>query len=406
LKLLRHLLTLSTLYNIIALISLFSICVYIFVDPDQTSSNIVIPGSLVAISFFLFSQYSTNRKNKRVLLHATELIQDMQNGDYNSTEVINYSDTVSEQFFSTLNSFLNNINIKNEFFNNSSNSLSEHAHKLSELAKQIIQEMSTQSLETQNAFQLVQKLQTVLTISTDTANKAIEISNQSETEGSSGKLIMTEAMGGVMALSSEVTETGEIIQTLRNDSESIGGIINVITGIAEQTNLLALNAAIEAARAGEQGRGFAVVADEVRTLASKTQQSTEEINTIIQLLLKHITTADTTINKALKLSSNADELIEGLVVSYSEIVGFMTNIRDLGDILAGITLNEQSTTSDVFQKLDQIKDISNETNSHMNLMLNSTLELASMGEQFTSIIENKKQNEYDTLDNVTNDELK
>ncbi len=396
--------SLPIIFNFIAIASLVSTGLYRFFNSNAIASYSIIAGSIIAILFFLLAQRSINRTHQIVLQHATKLLHHIQNDDIdNNLETVHHTKT-NKQFIDELNNLLETTHNKNQFLQLTSNSLSEHAQKLSEFAKQIIQEMTTQSEKTESAYKLVEQLQTVLNISTDTANQAVEVSNQSETEGNSGKLIMTEAMGGVMALSSEVVETGQIIQTLRKDSESIGGIINVITSIAEQTNLLALNAAIEAARAGEQGRGFAVVADEVRSLASKTQQSTEEINTIIQLLLKHVSTADSTINKALELSEKADELIEGVVISYSEIVGFMASISELGANLAGITENEQSTAKNAFQTLELIKNISLETNNNMNEMLNSTMELTSLGEQFNSIVVNKNQTQEEVLeDNASMD---
>ncbi len=403
-RLFRFMSSLPIIFNFIAIASLVSTGLYRFFNSNAIASYSIIAGSIIAILFFLLAQRSINRTHQIVLQHATKLLHHIQNDDIdNNLETVHHTKT-NKQFIDELNNLLETTHNKNQFLQLTSNSLSEHAQKLSEFAKQIIQEMTTQSEKTESAYKLVEQLQTVLNISTDTANQAVEVSNQSETEGNSGKLIMTEAMGGVMALSSEVVETGQIIQTLRKDSESIGGIINVITSIAEQTNLLALNAAIEAARAGEQGRGFAVVADEVRSLASKTQQSTEEINTIIQLLLKHVSTADSTINKALELSEKADELIEGVVISYSEIVGFMASISELGANLAGITENEQSTAKNAFQTLELIKNISLETNNNMNEMLNSTMELTSLGEQFNSIVVNKNQTQEEVLeDNASMD---
>ncbi len=115
---------------------------------------------------------------------------------------------------------------------------------------------------------------------TDSANAA----NAANTETENGSKLVHDAIEGIQHLAELIEQTSELIQNVEKDSENINTVLDVIKGIAEQTNLLALNAAIEAARAGDQGRGFAVVADEVRTLAGRTQQSTEEINAIIDKL--------------------------------------------------------------------------------------------------------------------------
>ncbi len=120
----------------------------------------------------------------------------------------------------------------------------------------------------------------VLQSVTDSANAA----NAANTETEKGSKLVHDAIKGIQHLAELIEKTSGLIQNVEKDSENINTVLDVIKGIAEQTNLLALNAAIEAARAGEQGRGFAVVADEVRTLAGRTQQSTEEINSIIDKL--------------------------------------------------------------------------------------------------------------------------
>ncbi|THB70290.1 MAG: methyl-accepting chemotaxis protein [Gammaproteobacteria bacterium] len=116
------------------------------------------------------------------------------------------------------------------------------------------------------------------------ATEAAEAAQRADEETSKGKMVVSQAIEAIDLLASEVNDAAQVIHRLEQDSDEIGAVLDVIRGIAEQTNLLALNAAIEAARAGEQGRGFAVVADEVRTLAQRTQQSTQEIQNMIERL--------------------------------------------------------------------------------------------------------------------------
>jgi methyl-accepting chemotaxis protein len=143
---------------------------------------------------------------------------------------------------------------------------------------------------------LQQKAQTeqVATAMTEMASTAQEMARnadnaasniqQADERATEGKDVVSHTVSAINDLAREVERAASVIQKLEKDSEGIGAVVEVIQGIAEQTNLLALNAAIEAARAGEQGRGFAVVADEVRNLASRTQQSTQEIEEMVARL--------------------------------------------------------------------------------------------------------------------------
>jgi len=184
-----------------------------------------------------------------------------------------------------------------------------------------------------------------------------------------------------MGLISSVNETGAKVDTLGENSAAIGGIVNVIKNVAEQTNLLALNAAIEAARAGEQGRGFAVVADEVRSLANKTQASAQEIEGFIELLLTNVSLAGESIKISMKLASESDELFEGVVMSYSEIVGYMQQVNELSEELATSIVHEQQSAARVFEKLKSITNITDNSVEHVEQLNGSSNELKSLGYQ-------------------------
>ena len=167
-----------------------------------------------------------------------------------------------------------------------------------------------------------------------------------------------DAVSAVSGLTSKVHEVEEVIRELETRSQNIGSVLDVIKSIAEQTNLLALNAAIEAARAGEQGRGFAVVADEVRTLASRTQQSTEEIQVIIESLQSGAQKAVTTMEQSQGDVATSASHIEQVKSTLSEIAKHIDGIANTNASVAS-DINEQSQVArGITTNIDKISDLS------------------------------------------------
>ena len=292
-----------------------------------------------------------------------------------------HADTHLQRFGQRLADSIGKLHASSELHSGVTGKLAEVAHTLSHTTQDVLQQVDRQREMTDEVRQQLERMQSVFATATETATQTVELSAQSESEGNSGKLVMTEAMSGVSALAEAVHDTGAIIDTLGRDSEAIGGIISVIRGVAEQTNLLALNAAIEAARAGEQGRGFAVVADEVRSLANKTQSSTDEIQRIIEQLTGHVAKATQVIENSVELAGKSDEMIENVVISYSELVGYMASVSSLGNELAETTRSEGHTVADAFERLQRIVDTGNETTHSIERLQNASDELAKLGEQ-------------------------
>ncbi len=175
-----------------------------------------------------------------------------------------------------------------------------------------------------------------------------------------GRAVIGDAVEAIEALASEVTSATDAANKLSNESESIGSILDVIRSVAEQTNLLALNAAIEAARAGEQGRGFAVVADEVRTLAQRSQKSTEDIQKVIEGLQRDIRdlvfamehekeNVDMSVSKVLA----ADE-------SFKQIISAVKSIEDMNSQIATVGKQLSSVSQDLRTDIDGIKNKSDQ----------------------------------------------
>jgi len=189
------------------------------------------------------------------------------------------------------------------------------------------------------------------------AADASSAADSANTESRNGALVATEAIGGIDALQSQVDSAAQVIRDLEKEGEHIGSVLDVIRGIAEQTNLLALNAAIEAARAGEQGRGFAVVADEVRTLASRTQQSTQEIQDMITSLQEGTGNAVKVMEGAQNMAQESSDLVEKAAESLAMIAGSVSSINDMNTMIASAVEEQSAVTAEMQTNMNNIREV-------------------------------------------------
>jgi methyl-accepting chemotaxis protein len=194
----------------------------------------------------------------------------------------------------------------------------------------------------------------------EVARNAADASTAAQTadsEAKHGALVATEAIGGIDALVNEVNSAAQVIRNLEKESENIGSVLDVIRGIAEQTNLLALNAAIEAARAGEQGRGFAVVADEVRTLASRTQQSTREIQDMILRLQSGAGNAVKVMEGAQSKAQESSDRVEKAAESLAMIAGSVSAINDMNTMIASAAEEQSAVAAEMQSNMNNIREV-------------------------------------------------
>lgn len=187
------------------------------------------------------------------------------------------------------------------------------------------------------------------------ASSAADAAKEADAEAKAGRSVVTQSVESINDLAGEVERAANVISKLEADTENVGTILDVIKGIAEQTNLLALNAAIEAARAGEQGRGFAVVADEVRTLASRTQDSTQEIQRVIEELQTAAQSAAEVMSHSQEQAKASVEQAAKTDASLATITEKVGSITQMNTEIASATGEQEKVSNDIKTNVEGIR---------------------------------------------------
>lgn len=268
--------------------------------------------------------------------------------------------------------------------------LSACSQEIGEMTSKNQQDIEQQKQQVDMAATAVTEMSASIREVSQHASLAAESAQQADSEAKNGNHVVNDTIQAINTLAGVVDEATTAIHRVDADSVSIGTILDVIRGIAEQTNLLALNAAIEAARAGEQGRGFAVVADEVRTLAQRTQESTQEIQEMIEKLQKGTSDAVGAMERGRNQVQSSVDIAGKAGESLRVITGSVTQIMDMNTQIANAAEEQYSVSEDFNKNIVSISTVTEKTATVAIQTFASSQQLSSLSQNLQALVANFK----------------
>ncbi|MEQ6340207.1 MAG: methyl-accepting chemotaxis protein [Gammaproteobacteria bacterium] len=351
----------------------------------EITRNITIAGMVVCIALAVLLAFFTVRGITRGVAELERATARLADGDLNA-RVNNHSadelGRVAKAFNHMADRFKNTIGE----VSGSTSQLAAAAEQLSAVSMQTSHGIAQQQSETDQVATAMNEMSATVQDVARNAEQAASAARNADAEAQKGKRVVGDNIDAIDALAAEVERAAQVIQKLEAESGSIGTVVDVIKSIAEQTNLLALNAAIEAARAGEQGRGFAVVADEVRTLASRTQQSTQEIQQMIQRLqvgaseaVKVMVQGRSQAQDAVKQAAQAGESLEAITRA-------VANITDMNTQIASAAEEQSAVSEEINRNIVTISQVGSQTAAGAQQTSSASEELARLAAQLQTLV--------------------
>ncbi|MEE4674534.1 methyl-accepting chemotaxis protein [Pseudomonas alliivorans] len=268
----------------------------------------------------------------------------------------------------------------------SATQLASAAEELNAVTDESARGLVQQNNEIEQAATAVNEMTSAVEEVARNATSTSEASRNATASAGDGRDLVLETVGAIERMSGDVKETAELISNLANESRDIGKVLDVIRGLADQTNLLALNAAIEAARAGEAGRGFAVVADEVRALAHRTQQSTSEIERMIGSIQGGTEQAVTSMRNSAERAESTLSIAKGAGLALDTINTAVEEINERNLVIASAAEEQAQVAREVDRNLVNIRDLSAQSTTGANQTSAASTELSRLAVDLNSMV--------------------
>lgn len=352
---------------------------------DSGQSTVVIGGVLafIVIILLLATAFPIVRGIKGSIVQVVNLLKDIaqEDGDLTVRIVSNNQDEIGD-LVHWFNQFMEKLQGVVKDIVNASLPLSQLAQNLNQLTDDTNKTIEVQQRSAGQAKTAVDEMSHSVSA---VAESAAQAAGDASSAADNGQTVVNHTVHSIQELAANVEDTAEVIRKLEDDSNQVGVVFDVIKGIADQTNLLALNAAIEAARAGEQGRGFAVVADEVRTLAKRTQQSTEQIQTTIEQLQNAARSAVSVMAKGTEQAITSVETANKAGASLAVITETISRITSMNNQIARSTGDQQNVARTISNNVDEIHSRTEETAASPKELASVSSELAQLAQHLEGI---------------------
>lgn len=353
----------------------------------EGARNTAIAVGIVSLLLGLLIATLTSRMIARSLCQAVDAMNEIAEGGGDLTARLDDSGSNEISHLAhAFNSFAEKVRQLVGQVYGSASQLASAAEEMSAITEETTRGTQQQQTETNMVVTAMNQMTATVQEVAHHATLAAEAANAADHASVEGKQVVIDTMNAIESLSKEVHAASGVISQLEKDSENIGSVLDVIKGVAEQTNLLALNAAIEAARAGEQGRGFAVVADEVRTLASRTRESTQEIQQIIEMLQERAQSAVEVMNESRSKAESSVNLAARAGSSLEVITRSVSQIKDMNTQIATAAEEQSAVAEEINRNVVNINDIVNRTAEGAGQTSLASVELARLASDLQQLL--------------------
>jgi methyl-accepting chemotaxis protein len=349
------------------------------------AQSVQIIATLLALFFGIAAALIITRQITRPIQETLDAVKRIADGDLSQTLRVTRKDELGvlqqgiQNMGTTLRELITSIR-------DGVTQIASAAEELSAVTEQTSAGVNNQKVETDQVATAMHEMTATVQEVARNAEQASMAATDADGQAREGDKVVNQAINQIERLSAEVTRSTEAMGQLQQESNKIGKVMDVIKAVAEQTNLLALNAAIEAARAGEAGRGFAVVADEVRGLAQRTQKSTEEIEGLVAGLQSGTQQVANVMLSSRELTDSSVALTRQAGVSLENITRTVSNIQLMNQQIAAAAEQQSSVAEEISRSIINVRDVSEQTAAASEETAASSVELARLGNQLQMMV--------------------